>query len=158
MIVGGHACFLELASLLVTELAEGDADLHAELAHLADGLEHRLETAVAGFHTLPRRAHAEAGGAALAGLLGKRKDLVASHELSGLHAGVIAGALGAVGAVLAASARLHAQQGAELDIILVPILQMDRAGALDQVEKRAAVDLFKLGHGDGVCGAHGNED
>jgi hypothetical protein len=86
----------------------------------------------------------------LACLLGQRKNLVAAHEFAGLDAGLVAGALRAVGAILTASPGLHAQQGAELDIVLVPILEMDRTGTLDEIEEGGTVDFLQLGDGDGM--------
>ena len=63
VIVSGDAGFLELARFGRAELAERDADFHAELADFADGAEHLLELRVALAHAFPRRAHAEAGRA-----------------------------------------------------------------------------------------------
>ena len=60
MVVGRDPRLFELAGFVVIELAEGHADLHAELAHLANGLEHGLEATVTRANTLPRRAHAKA--------------------------------------------------------------------------------------------------
>src|SRR5204862_3033283 len=65
VIVSGDAGFLELARLGERELAERDADFHAELAHFADRAEHLLKLRVAITHALPRRTHAKARRAIL---------------------------------------------------------------------------------------------
>ena len=69
MIVGSDTSLLELTGFFITELPEGDADLHAELADFADCFEHRVEAAISRFHSFPGGSHAEAGGSAIACLL-----------------------------------------------------------------------------------------
>ena len=154
MIVGRDAGLLQLTSFLITELSEGNADLHAEFADFANRFEHGVESAVAGFHSFPCGSHTETGGATFACFPGQGKDIVTSHELPGLDPGIVTCALCAVGAILAAPPGFHAQQSAELDCILVPVLELNRAGTLDEIKKRAAVDILKLGEGDGLI-AHG---
>ena len=64
------------------------------------------------------------------------------HVLQGLHlqAGVVAGALGAVGAVLGAGAGLDGIQGAELDLLGVPVRAVDRGGPVEQLGNGQVVD------------------
>ena len=150
MIVRGDTCLLELAGLFVAELAEGDTDFHPELADLADGFEHGVEAAVARLHPFPCGTHAEARGAALPGLFGHGEDVIAGHEFPGLDSGIVAGALGAVGAILATPSGFHTQQRTELNIVLIPVLQMNGARTLEEVEERGAVDFLDLGNGDGM--------
>ena len=155
VVVGGDAGILQLAGLLIAELAESHTDLHAELADLTNGLEHRVKAGIPRLHPLPGGSHAEACRAALSGLLGYRQDLGATHELAGLDSRVVARALGAVGAILTATACLDAQQSAELNVVLIPVLQMDGARLLDEIEEGRAIDFLETGEGDGVRCAHG---
>jgi hypothetical protein len=53
-------------------------------------------------------------------------------------------ALGAVAAVFAASARLHAEQRAKLDFIFRPEFQKDTSAFLDQVEEGTVIDLLEF--------------
>ena len=147
MVVGGEAGFLELARLVVAELAEGDADLHAELRNLADGFEHGFEFAIAFADAFPGGAHTEAGGAVFLGALRDREDLIAGHERLFFESGIVVGALGAVAAILAATAGFHAEQGAKLDFVFRPEFQEHAAAFLDEVEEGAAVGLLELRKG-----------
>jgi hypothetical protein len=56
---------------------------------------------------------------------------------------VVAGALGAVGAILAAAAGFDAQEGAKLDFVIAPMMEVDVAGLLDKVKKRLGIELFE---------------
>ncbi len=140
VVVGGDAGRAELPRRLGRELAEGDADLHAELGHLAHGLEHLGELRVVLGDALPGRAHAEAGAAVGAGALGRLEDACDRRQRLALEAGGVVGALGAVGAVLAAAAGLDAHQGAELDLVLGPVGAIDLARPGDQVEEGQVVE------------------
>jgi hypothetical protein len=134
----------ELARLLVVELSEGHADLHTELAHLADRFQDRLEAAVAGADALPRRTHAEAGRAVGLGSDGMRENFRGGHERLRLESGVVVRALRAVAAILAARARLDAEQGTKLHLASGPMPLVGAASLRDEIEKRAIVDFLEL--------------
>ncbi len=76
-------------------------------------------------------ARARVGGLQDAGQRGKRLAL---------QAGLVVGALGAVGAVLAASAGLDAHEGAELDLVPGPVGAVGLAGLRDKVEEGQFVE------------------
>ena len=144
VVVGGHAGGFELLRGLVGELAECNADLHAELADFADGFENGIEGVGPFADAFPSRAHAEAGRAVGPGAAGDLQDFVCGHEVFSVDACLVAGALGAVGAILAATPRFDAQEGAELDFVVLPMLEVDVAGLLDKVKKRLGMELLKL--------------
>jgi hypothetical protein len=61
----------------------------------------------------------------------------------GANARLVAGALGAVGAILTATAGFDAQKGAKLDFVILPMLEINIAGLLDKVKKRLGINLLK---------------
>jgi hypothetical protein len=61
----------------------------------------------------------------------------------GVDARLVAGALGAVGAILAAAAGFDAQKGAKLNFVVLPVLEVNVAGLLDKVKKRLRINLLK---------------
>jgi hypothetical protein len=136
--------FLELTRLGRRELPERDADFHSELAHLADRPEHLLEARIAAAHAFPSRAHAKAGRAILAGAAGDFHHLLGLHELLGLDARLVAGALRAVAAILGAATGLDAEQGAELHFVFAPVREVGIPPLLDEVEERLVVERLKL--------------
>ena len=141
---------LELLRLDRSEVAEGDADFHAELADVADGVEHLLKFRVAVAHAFPCGTHAEAGGAVFAGALCGGHDVLFHQEPSCVHARGIAGALGAIAAILAATAGLDAEQRAELDLAAFPVLEIRIPALLDEFEERLVVDVLEFGELHGV--------
>jgi len=153
VVVGGDAGGAELAGGLGGELAEGDADFHAELGDFADGFEDLGELGVVLGDASPRGAHAEAGAAVGAGALGGLEDAGERREGFAVEAGVVVGALGAVGAVLAAAAGLDAHEGAELDFVVGPVEAVGFARLLDEVEEGQVV---KSAEGGKVVSRHGN--
>ena len=57
------------------------------------------------------------------------------------------GALGAIGAIFAASSRLYTEQTAALNVLAAPMFEMDRAGLADQIEERLVIegrDFFEI--------------
>src|SRR5208283_4610768 len=90
------------------------------------------------------RAHAKAGRAVGLGAAGNVQDFIGGHEMFGADTRLVAGALGTVGAILAAAAGFDAQEGAELDFVILPMLEVDVAGLLDKVKKRLGIELLKL--------------
>ena len=144
MVVGGDSGFLELPGLCVAELAEGHTDLHAELAHRADRIEHLVEFLLAVANAFPSSAHAKSGGPIFSRALGDRKNLILRHEGLALEAGIVARALRAIAAIFTATPCFHAQQRAKLNLIFRPEFQMNTAAFSDQVEEGAAVDLLEF--------------
>ena len=142
MVVRRDSRFLELARFGVVQLPERYANFHAESADVADDLQHLLEFLVAVAHAAPRRAHAKAGGAVLMGGARHLKDGVPAQERLSLHAGVVPGALGTVGAILRTPASLDRKEGAKLHLIRFPVFQKDVARLLDEFEKWLVVNSF----------------
>jgi hypothetical protein len=62
----------------------------------------------------------------------------------GVDARLVAGALGAVGAILAAAAGFDAQEGAKLDFVILPVLEINVTSLLDKVKKRLGIDLLQV--------------
>ncbi len=143
VVVGGEAGFLELAGLDVTELAEGNTHFHAKLADLAHGLEHHFKLRVAVADALPCRTHAEAGRAIFPRRASHGQNLVHRHEALFFQACVVVRALGAITAILAATAGLYAKQRAKLDLVFRPELQKNPAAFLNEIEEGTVVDLFE---------------
>lgn len=131
VIVGGDACIAELFCLFGTEFAEGDADFHAELRDVAYDVEDLLEALRSAADAAPCCAHAETCGAG--GFRSARAfhDGVERKEAFGLDARVVAGRLGAIGAVLGAAACFDGEEGAELDFGFVPVGNVDFSRFLD---------------------------
>jgi hypothetical protein len=62
----------------------------------------------------------------------------------GVDTCLVAGTLGAVGAILAAAAGFDAEEGAKLDFVILPMQEVNVAGLLDKVKKRLGVELLEL--------------
>ncbi len=75
------------------------------------------------------------------GEFGEFKDFVRAHELAGFDFGMVVGALRAIGAVFAATARFDAEELAELDFVVVPMFEINFTPLFDEVEKRLMVDF-----------------
>jgi hypothetical protein len=56
---------------------------------------------------------------------------------------LVAGALGAVGAILAAAAGFDAQEGAKLDFVTLPMLEINVATLLNKVKKRQGINFLQ---------------
>ena len=152
VIVGGDARLAELPRRLGRELPERDADLHAELGS-PRGPSRAPSANFASCSVTPRQA-APMQKRVLP--LARARSAVSRMRASGserlaLQAGVVVGALGAVGAILAAAAGLDAQQRAELHLVLRPVGAIDLARLRDQVEER---QLVKRAEGSQVVAGH----
>ena len=149
VVVGGDSGFLEFLGFRFSEFAEGDADFHAHVGDGADDVEDLLEPLGAIAHSAPGGTHAKAGGAAVAGGFGSLDDVAFLHESFGIDTGVVAGGLGAVGAVLRAAAGFDGEEGAELDLGGGPVFFVDGAGFLNEIEKGEVVEVveFLVSHG-----------
>ena len=141
MVVSGDAGILELPGSFVAQLPQCDADFHPEGADRAHGFENRFKLCRSFANTFPRRAHAKACRAVGLRRSGNLHHVVGRHQPLGLDAGRVSRALGAVETVLAAPTGLDAKQGAELDSVVFPVLQVDVARLLDQIEERLRVNL-----------------
>jgi len=144
VVVGGDAGFLEGLGFGGAEFAEGDADLHAEGGDIADDVEDVVEAFGAGADATPGGTHAETGGAGVLGGVGAFHDLAFFHEAFGIDAAVVAGRLGAVGAVLGAATGLDGEEGAELHGVLGPMGLVHGAGLLEEVEEGLVVEAMKF--------------
>ena len=116
------------------EHAERGAGFEPERLDAFDHGADRIEIAV--LRLAPRRAHAEAAGAA--GFRRARfvEHRVERHQLVGAHAGVVARALRAIGAVLRAAAGLDRQQRRNLHCAGVEIGAMHALRAEHQLRER----------------------
>ena len=78
---------------------------------------------------LPGGAHAEARGAVLSRTLRATSSTSAvGRRRPAFIAGIVAGALGAIAAILRAATGLDGEEGAELDLVPAPMLQNRRRG------------------------------
>ena len=144
MIVGGDSGFLKRGGFLGTEFSQGDTDFHAELADVFDNIDHFLKAVRAHADATPCGPHAKTGAAIVPGGLGAHHDVVFLHEFFCFNATGIAGALSTVGTVLAATAGLDAQEGAELDLAVWPVCLVDSAGLLNEIKKRQVVVAVEI--------------
>jgi hypothetical protein len=86
----------------------------------------------------PRGAHAKASRARGLGPGRRLQDLVhLHHRLAG--DGLVMRRLRAIGAVFGTAARLDAEKGAELHFVLLVVLGVHRARAVDEFEQRKVV-------------------
>jgi hypothetical protein len=134
VVVGVEAGLLEATGLILGEHAEGAAGLEAELLDALDHVDDALEGGAI-FDLAPGGAHAEAGGAGLAGAPCGGEDLIDLEQALGADGGIVVGRLGAIGAIFGASAGLDAQQGAELHLAVGVVGAMDGAGPVYQLEE-----------------------
>ncbi|KAK4009560.1 hypothetical protein OUZ56_018694 [Daphnia magna] len=136
------------------EHAEGDAGFQPQRLHLADHLRHLLDVLV--LRRTPGRAHAEAGRAVGAGILGGLNDLGERHQLLGLQAGAEAGALRAVRAIFRAGARLDRQQGGQLHGVRIEMRAMNRLRPEQQVVERQREQRFDFSAGPVIANGPAN--
>ena len=142
------------AGLLLVELAQGHAGLQAQCLDAFDHFQHVGH--VLGRRVLPRRAHAEAGGADGLGLGGRLQHLLHLHQLLLVQAGVVVAGLRAVLAVLGAGAGLDRQQGGDLHAVWVEVRAVDGLGLEQQVVERLLEQRLDLGEGPIVTGGGGD--
>ncbi|MDF9863611.1 hypothetical protein M2437_002593 [Methylorubrum pseudosasae] len=145
--VGGEPRFREALRLALRQHAERHAGFHAQPAHAAHHLQHRIEIRpILGL--APRRAHAEAVrpvGLGGGGLLQHRVD---RHQpLAGEVGALVVGRLRAIGAILGAAAGLDRQQGRPLDVGGVVMRPVHDARPMHEIEQRHVVDRLDLGQG-----------
>ena len=131
--------FLQTARLVRSEHAQRAAGFHAEMFHAANHLQHAVELRPV-LDLAPGRAHAEACRAGLARLSRRREHFVGREQRLGLHAGLVAGRLRAVGAVLGASAGLDREERAELHLVVAEIRAVHSLRAKDEIHQRQVVD------------------
>jgi hypothetical protein len=146
VVVSSDASLLKMAGGLVGKLTQGHTDLHAQFFYVANNIQYGFELSLALPDSLPGGSHAEAAGAGSFGLPRLCKDGLTIHKPFGLYAGVVAGALGTVGAVLAAPAGFDAQKPAKLNSLFVtPVSAMGFPGLLKKIKERLVVDPGKFG-------------
>ncbi len=144
VIVSGHPGGAEFARFDRTDLAERDANFHAELADFAHGLEHLLKLRCAIAHAFPGRAHAEASSALCACAFRGSENVGKREQIFALQTGRVMRTLRAVAAIFAATAGLDAEQTAALHLLTAPMLEMQRAALRNQIEERLAVERGEL--------------
>ena len=150
MVVDRGAGGLQPYGLLGLEHAQGDADLQVQGGHRGDDLQHLLE-GLAVAHFAPGGAHAVAGGTVGLGGAGAFQHARLLLERLHLQAGVVAGRLGTVGAVLGAGPGLDGIQGAELDLLGVPVGPVHLGGPEQEIGNGLIMDRPDFGGG-----RHGN--
>ena len=156
VVVGSEAGLLELLGLLGVQHAKGAADLKAHAVDATDHVEDVSEGVLLVAQLAPRGAHAEAGGTSLLGPPGGLEDLLHLHGGGGLDEGLVAGGLGAVRAVLHATAGLDGEEGALLHFGGIPVHAMDGRGAVHELVEGELVDLGDLLLGPVVTDAGGD--
>ena len=144
VVVRREAGLLELLGLLGVEHAQGAADLEAHAVDAADHVDDVPEGILLVAQLAPRGAHAEAGGPGVLGALGGLEDLLHLHGGGGLHEGLVAGGLGAVGAILRAAASLNGEEGALLHFGGIPVHAVDGRGLVHELVEGELVDLGDL--------------
>lgn len=144
VIVSSDASFLERFRLFGTELAEGDADFHTEIGDVAHDIEDLIKAFRAAADSAPGGTHAEASGAVFFGRACAFHDVITLHEAVGIDPRIVASRLGAVRAVFGTTTSLDGKKGAELDLVLRPILLVNLTGFLQEVEKRELVVSVEL--------------
>lgn len=150
VVISGYAGFAKSAGGIGAQVAQGYAYFHAQLAYLANGLQYGFEARVAIAHALPGGAHAKAGTAGLGGAAGDGHDFGGGHEALGLNACIIAGALGAVAAILATAAGFDAEQGAQLHLGFGPVFLVHSARAVQELEEREVIEAVEFGKSHGI--------
>ena len=108
MIISSDAGIFKLTSRLIGELPEGDANFHAELFHITNNVQDRFKLSLSLFDPFPSGSHTKASRPGVFGVSGFRENRLPIHQTFRLHPGIVAGTLGAVAAVLAASPGLNA--------------------------------------------------
>ena len=139
MIVVIEACVLEPPRLRRREHAERRTGLEPQRLDALDHGANAVEVAV--LRLAPSRAHAEAAGAGRFCRARLGEHGVERHQLLGTHAGVVARALRAIGAILRTAAGLDRQQRRNLhfggiEILPVRALRPEHQLRERQVEQR----------------------
>ena len=123
--------------LIGREHAERRAGLQPQPLDGADHIADPVEVLV--LRIAPRRCHAEPACARVLGALRGREYLLRIHQLGGLDAGVVVGALRAVAAIFRATAGLDAEQTRRLDVIGVEVSAVNALRAENQIRERLIV-------------------
>ena len=139
------------------EHAERGAGLEPERLDAFDHGADRIEIAI--LRLAPRRAHAEAAGAAGFRRARFGEHRVERHQLFRAHAGIVARALRTVGAILRAAAGLDRQQRRNLHRAGFEIRPVHALRAEHQLRERQIEQRAHLGAGpvvaDGSVASHG---
>src|SRR5439155_243200 len=96
-------------------------------------------------HAAPRRTHAETRAAVFPRAPRHSEHVLGFHQALRPHAGRVARALGAIAAILAATAGLDREQRAKLHLTGFPVFEVNVTRPLDEIEKRLLVNLLQLG-------------
>ena len=146
----GNARRFELVRFGVADLAERDADFHAEPTDFSHRLDHLLEFFRAITHPAPRCAHAETRRALCARTFCRGQNFVDWEQFFPLDTGGIMRTLRAVRAVFTATTGLDAEQAATLHLFATPMFEMRRPALRDQIEERLlieSVEFFEIHRG-----------
>ena len=156
VVVGGEACFGEPSGLIVREHSCGHAGFHAHAPHTTHHLQHRFKlSAVANFSPSP--SHAEPVCSSLLGGAGPLQHRLHPHlGFEARHIAAVVDRLRAVGAILFASAGLHAQQGGQLNAVARVGVPMNGLGLPQQIHQRQFQQRLDLFGGPVVTGRNGH--
>ena len=147
MIISGDAGSFEFHGFPVADLTKRHTDFHPELTDFAHNFEDAIELFTVVAHAPPGRAHAKSRRTLCARVFRGRQNLIKRHQIFPVDPGRVMGALGAIGAIFAASSRLYTEQTAALNVLAAPMFEMDRAGLADQIEERLVIegrDFFEI--------------
>ncbi len=144
MVVGVESGFLEPLGLRFGQHAQRAAHLQPQLANGRNHLQHFVEMAVVA-HLAPSGAHAKAGAARLLGLARSFEHRVELQQAMPVDAGMVAGRLRTIGAVLGTAAGLHRQQCAKLHLAGRVVRAVGRGRLVDEFKQRRMVDLRHIG-------------
>ncbi|MOA11627.1 hypothetical protein D3C78_1315790 [compost metagenome] len=132
----------EAGGLLRGQHPKGHTGLHAEAAHPLDHLQYVGHVPLPG--VAPGGPHAEAGRAVGPGLTGPLQHLFHFHQPLGLESGMIAGALGAILAILRTGAGLDGEQGADLHLVRIEMGAVNGLGLEHQIVERQGKQRLDL--------------
>ncbi|MOA19761.1 hypothetical protein D3C78_1401660 [compost metagenome] len=153
MVVVVQARVGQRLGLLLVQATEGHAGFQAELLHALDHLQHVGH--VLGRRVLPRRAHAEAGGADGLGFRRGFQHLLHFHQLFLVQAGVVVAGLRAILAVFRAGAGLDRQEGGNLHAVRIEMRAVHGLGLEQQVVEGLFEQGTDFGKGPVVAGGGG---
>ena len=129
-----EASLLEAHGLRLRQHAEGDAAFQAERLDALDHGANRVEVAI--LRRAPGCAHAESARASLLGRPGFAQHRAHIHHLFSLEAGLVGGALRAIGAVLRAAAGLDRQERGNLYLFRIKRQTVDGLRPKKQLRER----------------------
>ena len=139
MVIGREARLSKALRLIVRLHPQSAAHFEIQRGDGTNHLQHRIEF-LAVVDLAPGRAHAESGGTLFARLHRGFIDFIDVEQTVILDPSFVMRALGAVSAILGASAGLDGKQPAELNFPWIVELAVLLLSGMDEIEKRLMID------------------